>query len=162
MTGNGVEVVGERVGEPHGGMTLFRVAPPLRFRYAINGVSTDGWMGAHATYAQYAPDEGRSRGFARITLSRQGACSEAVGTTDVVVKIGSVVVADKQPGLGEVTDVVRERLPPCGAKVVVLRATVPYFVDVAVDSTFVPAEIDASSGDVRELGAQVRFDFLPL
>ena len=84
------------------------------------------------------------------------------GPFDVVVKIGSVVVADKQPALGEVTDVVRERLPPCGAKVVVLRAAVPYFVDVAVDSTFVPAEIDASSGDVRELGAQVRFDFLPL
>jgi hypothetical protein len=162
VTGNGVEVVGERVGEPMAGMTLFRVDPPVRYRYAVNGVSTDGWMGAHATYAQYAPDEGRSRGFARITLSRQGACSEAVGTTDVVVKIGSVVVADKQPALGQVTDVVRESLAPCGAKIVVLRATVPYFVDVAVDSTFVPAEIDASSGDVRELGAQVRFDFLPL
>jgi len=39
---------------------------------------------------------------------------------------------------------------------------VPYFIDVSVSPTFVPAEIDASSGDVRELGAQVRFDFLPL
>ena len=162
VTGNGVEVVGERVGEPHGGMTLFRVAPPLRFRYAQNGVSNDGWMGAHATYAQYAPDEGRSRGFARITLSRQGACSTAIPPTEIVVRIGPVVVRDKQPALGAVDEVKRERLAPCGAKVVVLRATVPYFVDVAVDSTFVPAEIDASSGDVRELGAQVRFDFLPL
>jgi hypothetical protein len=44
----------------------------------------------------------------------------------------------------------------------VVRATVPYHVDVTVSPTFVPHEIDASSGDVRELGAQVRFDFLPL
>ena len=112
-------------------------------------------------------DEGRSRGFARITLSRQGACSEAVGTTDVVVKIGSVVVADKQPGLGEVTDVVRESLAPCGAKVVVLRATVPYFVDVAVEvppvapgggSTPVaggaPGSADGNELAVVEIGAE--------
>jgi hypothetical protein len=162
VTGNGVEVVGERIGEPRGGMTLFRVAPPLRFRYAQNGVSTDSWMGAHATYAQYAPDEGRSRGYARVVLSREGACSAAIPVTDVVVRIGTVVVRDKQPALGAVTEVARKSLAPCGAEVVVLRATVPYFVDVSVSSTFVPAEIDASSGDRRALGAQVRFDFLPL
>jgi hypothetical protein len=162
VTGNGVEVVGERVGEPHGGMTLFRVAPPLRFRYAQNGVSNDGWMGAHATYAQYAPDEGRTRGFARIILSRQGACSTAIPVAEVTVRVGSVVVRDKQPALGSVAEVAKAKLAPCGGEVVVLRATVPYFVDVSVSSTFVPAEIDASSGDVRQLGAQVRFDFLPL
>lgn len=162
VTGNGVEVVGERIGEPRGGMTLFRVAPPLRYRYAQNGVSTDGWTGAHATFAQYAPDEGRSRGFARVVLSRQGACSDAIPTADVVVRVGTVVVRDKQPALGQVTETVRRKLVPCGAEVVVVKATVPYFVDVSVSPTFVPAEIDASSGDVRELGAQVRFDFLPL
>ena len=43
-----------------------------------------------------------------------------------------------------------------------VRATVPYHVDVTVSPTFVPAKIDPPSGDVRELGAQVRFDFLPL
>jgi hypothetical protein len=162
VTGNGVEVVGERVGEPRGGMTLFRVEPPLRYRYAQNGVSTDGWTGAHATYAQYAPDEGRSRGFARVVLSRQGACSDAIPTADVVVRVGTVVVRDKQPALGEVTETARRKLAPCGAEVVVVKAAVPYFIDVSVSPTFVPAEIDASSGDVRELGAQVRFDFLPL
>ena len=44
----------------------------------------------------------------------------------------------------------------------VTRAKVPYHVEVTVKPTFIPAEIDASSGDVRELGAQVGFDFIPL
>ena len=44
----------------------------------------------------------------------------------------------------------------------VTRANVPYHVEVTVEPTFIPAEIDASSGDVRELGAQVGFDFIPL
>jgi hypothetical protein len=161
VTGNGVEVVGERVGEPHGGMTLFRVTPPVRFRYAQNGVSTDGWMGARATYSQYAPDEGVSRGFARISLSRQGACGANVPTSDVVVRLGTVAVRDKQPGFGTVQEVVRRKLAPCAVQPVVIRATVPYHVEVTVSPTFVPAEVDPSSGDVRELGAQVRFDFLP-
>jgi hypothetical protein len=162
VTGNGVEVVGERVGEPRGGMTLFHVKPPVRFRYAQNGVSTDGWMGAHASFSQYAPDEGISRGFARIVLSRQGACGANIPTADIVVRVGTVAVRDKQPGFGRIQEVVHRKLKPCALEPVVVRATVPYHVDVTVSPTFVPHEIDASSGDVRKLGAQVRFDFLPL
>jgi hypothetical protein len=162
VTGNGVEVVGERVGEPHGGMSLFRVTPPVRFRYAQNGVSTDGWMGEHASYSQYAPDEGVSRGFARIALSRQGACGANIPTADVVVKVGSVVVKENQPALGRVNRVVRRKLAPCALDIVVVPATVPFHVDVSVSPTFVPAEIDPSSGDVRKLGAQVGFSFVPL
>ena len=161
VTGNGVEVVGERVGEPRGNMTLFHVTPPVRFRYAQTGVSTDGWMGARATYTQYAPDEGVSRGFARVILSRQGACGASIPTADVVVRVGTVVVRDKQPAFGKVQEVVRRKLAPCALQPVVMRATVPYHVEVTVSPTFVPREVDPSSGDVRELGAQVRFDFLP-
>ena len=162
VTGNGVEVVGERVGEPRGNTTLFRAEPPVRLRYAQNGVSTDGWMGAHASFSQYAPEDGVSRGFARISLSRQGACSESVPTSDVVVRVGTVVVRRNQPALGRVQQVIRRKLAPCALEVVVARATVPYHVDVTVSPTFVPAEIDASSGDVRELGAQVGFSFIPV
>jgi hypothetical protein len=162
VTGNGVEVVGERVGEPHGGMTLFHVKPPVRFRYAQNGVSTDGWMGAHASFSQYAPDQGVSRGFARVLLSRQGACGANIPTADVVVRVGTIAVREHQPGFGRIQEVVHRKLKPCALEPVVVRATVPYHVDVTVSPTFVPAKIDPSSGDVRELGAQVRFDFLPL
>ena len=162
VTGNGVEVVGERIGEPHGNSTLFHVAPPVRLRYAQNGVSTDGWMGRHASYSRYAPDEGGSRGFARIVASREGACGAAIPTADVVVRVGTLVVRENQPALGKVDEVVRRRLRPCARAVIVVRARVPYHVDVTVSPTFVPAEIDASSGDVRALGARVGFDFLPL
>ena len=162
VTGNGVEVVGERVGEPRGGMTLFHVKPPVRFRYAQNGVSTDGWMGAHASFSQYAPDEGVSRGFARIVLSRQGACGANIPTADVVVRVGTIAVRRNQPGFGRIQEVIHRKLKPCALEPVVVRATVPYHVDVTVSPTFVPAKIDSSSGDVRELGAQIRFDFLPL
>ena len=100
VTGNGVEVVGERIGEPRGGMTLFKVTPPVRFRYAQNGVSTDGWMGAHASFSQYAADEGVSRGFAQVVLVRQGACGAGVPTADVVVRVGTVAVRDISPVSG--------------------------------------------------------------
>jgi hypothetical protein len=162
VTGNGVEVVGERVGEPHGGMTLFHVTPPVRFRYAQNGVSTDGWMGEHASYSQYAPDEGVTRGFARIALSRTGACGENIPTANVVVRVGTVIVKENQPALGRVNTVVRRALPPCALEIVLVPTTIPFHVDVTASPTFVPAEIDPSSGDVRELGAQIAFSFVPL
>ena len=162
VTGNGVEVVGERIGEPHGNATLFHVTPPVRLRYAVNGVSTDGWMGAHASFSQYAPDDGVSRGFANIVVSRQGACSEALPPAQVVVRVGTVVVRDKQPAMGRLYQTVRRTLEPCGIQPIKVLATVPYHVDVTVSPTFVPAEIDPGSGDVRELGAQVGFSFGPI
>lgn len=160
VTGNGVAVVGDLVAEQSTG-TLFHVTPPVRLRYAQNGVSTDGWMGARATYSQYAADDGVTRGFARIVLSRQGACSEALATARVVVRVGTVVVRRNQPAMGRVYGVEERELEPCGVQPVYVRATVPYHVEVTVSPTFVPAEIDPASGDVRELGAQVGFDFVP-
>ena len=74
VTGNGVEVVGEQVGEPRNGMQLWRVEPPARFRNTQTGVYPDGWMSARATFSQYAPENGESRGFAKVVVSRQGAC----------------------------------------------------------------------------------------
>ena len=48
VTGNGVEVVGEKVGEPRSGMQLWRVQPPARFRNTQTGVFPDGWMSSSA------------------------------------------------------------------------------------------------------------------
>lgn len=162
VTGNGVEVVGEQVGEPRGGMQLWRVTPPARFRNTQTGVYPDGWMSERATFSQYAPEDGVSRGNAKIVVSRQGACGGGLPTADVTIRIGGVAVRENQPGFARVDEVVRRKLEPCGLAQVVTRATVPYHVEVTVSPTFIPAEIDASSGDVRPLGAQVGFDFLPL
>ncbi len=160
VTGNGVQVVGEQVGEPRGGMQLWRVTSPPRFRNTQTGIYPDGWMSSRATFSQYAPEDGVSRGFAKIVVSRQGACG-GLPTADVTIRIGPVAVVDKQPGFGRVDEVLRRKLEPCGVTQVVPRATVPYHVEVTVSPTFIPAEIDAASGDVRELGAQVGVEFLP-
>jgi hypothetical protein len=159
VTGNGVEVVGERVGEARGNATLIHATQPVRLRFAQNGVSTDGWMGTQASFSQYAADDGVTRGFANIVVSRQGACSGALPTAKVVVRVGSVVVRRNHPGLGRVYEVVRRDLEPCGIQPIKVLATIPYHVEVTVSPTFVPAQIDPGSGDVRELGAQVGFGF---
>jgi hypothetical protein len=160
VTGNGVEVVGEQVGEPRNGMQLWRIEPPARFRNTQTGVFPDGWMSSSATFSQYAPEDGVSRGFSKVVVSRQGACSEALPPADVTVRIGPVTVRDKQPGFARVDNVERRTLEPCGLVQIVTRATVPYHVEVTVSPTFIPDDIDGG-GDVRELGAQVGFDFLP-
>lgn len=162
VTGNGVEVVGEQVGEPRGGMQLWRVAPPARFLNAQTGVYPDGWMSEHATFAQYAPENGESRGWAKIVVSRQGACAETLPVADVTVRVGPVAVRRKQPAFARVDHVVRRKLAPCSlADPVVVGATVPYYVEVSVSPTFVPDKV-SGGGDVRPLGAQVGFDFIPL
>ena len=161
VVGNGVEVVGEQVGEPRNGMTLLKAAQPVRLRSAQNGVFPDSWTGAHASFSQYAPEEGTTRGFAKIALSRQGACGGEIPTAEVTVRIGPVAVVDKQPGFERVDEVFHRKLEPCGLTQIVTRATVPYHVEVDVSPTFVPDQV-SGGGDVRELGAQVGFDFIPL
>ena len=161
VVGNGVAVVGEPVGAPRNGMTLLKAAQPVRLRSAQNGVFPDGWMGEHASFSQYAPENGTSRGFAKIVLSRQGACGAGIPTADVTVRIGPVAVVDKQPGFERVDETFHRQLEPCGLTQIVTRATVPYHVELDVSPTFVPDEV-SGGGDRRELGAQVGFDFLPL
>jgi hypothetical protein len=161
VAGSGVEVVGREAAEPRGGMTLFRTEPPLKLRFAQTGVYPDGWMGASAAYSQYAPDEGRTRGFAKVILSRQGWCGKDV-PGEITVKVGPVVVRDKQPGLGRVVQVRRDVIHSCELKTLVIPARVPYRVEVTISPTFSPGKIDPSLGDLRELGAQVGFGFIPL
>ena len=119
-------------------------------------------MSERATFSQYAPENGESRGFAKVTVSRQGACNPKIPVADVTVRVGPLGVVDDQPGFARVDDVVRRKLAPCStAEPVFVRATVPYHVEVTVSPTFVPDEVDGG-GDRRALGAQVGFDFIPL
>jgi hypothetical protein len=160
VVGNGVDVVGEQVGEPRNGMTLLKADRPVRLRSAQSGVFPDGWMGEHASFSQYAPENGTSRGFAKIVLSRQGACGGGIPTADVTVRIGPVAVVDEQPGFERVDETFHRTLEPCGLTQIVTRAMVPYHVELDVSPTFVPDDV-SGGGDRRELGAQVGFDFLP-
>jgi hypothetical protein len=161
---DGVALAGDPVGEPRGGMTLVHLDGPLRLRYAQTGVEPDGWMGEQATFSLYAAEDGRSRGFARISLSRQGACGDAFPTSNATVRLGPLAIGEnKQPAIGRVTAERTVRLRPCELQTVVFRgAVIPFHVEVTIDPTFVPLEVDPSSGDARSLGAQVGFGFVPL
>ena len=68
-----------------------------------------------ATFSQYAPENGVSRGFSKVVVSRQGACG-GIPTADVTVRIGPVAVVDKQPGFARVDEVVRRKLPAVRAR----------------------------------------------
>ena len=110
---------------------------------------------------QYAPEHGTSRGFAKIVLSRQGACGGGIPPAAVTVRIGPVAVVDKQPALASVTEERQLYLPACKARTVLLRPPPgPWRVEAEVAETFVPAELDAGSGDRRELGAVVSFQLV--
>jgi multisubunit Na+/H+ antiporter MnhB subunit len=158
---DGVEVVGERGAEPRGGLTLFRIDGPLRLRYGQTGVYPDGWMGASAGFSQYAPEAGTTRGFARIVLSREAWCGKDI-PGKITVRVGPVVVRDKQPGLGTPVEVRHDEIHSCEQKTFVIPARVPYRVEVEITPTFSPGKIDPALGDLRELGARVSFGFIPL
>jgi hypothetical protein len=158
----GVAVDGDPVGEPRGGLTLYHLDRPLRIRFAQIGVEPDGWMGSHASFSRYVPDDGLEHGLAKVVLSRQGACGDAFPTSTATVRVGPLAVVDGQPTFAGEPRERQVRLEPCAIQTVLIPATVPFHVDVEVDPTFVPREVDPSSGDARALGAQLGFGFEPL
>jgi hypothetical protein len=136
---------------------------PVRLRETTTGVGGDGWAGADASYTRYDV-RGLGRGFVKVTLSRTAACfpqlKPAVGT----VKVGPVVVNKfDQPGIDTVT---ASRVVPvvaCQPNQVLLRVpNVPWRVEVNINPTFVPRELDPNQPDARQLGARVTFEFVPL
>lgn len=158
---NGVEIVGEKVGRPRGSLQLIRVEAPLRVRYANRGVFSDGWMGGRASYSQFSDPRG-SEGRAKVTLSRTGWCGQNI-PGNVVVRVGPAVVGDdKQPALGTPARTVKTVINACESPDPLLIPTrTPFLIDVRITPTFSPAKLDPNLGDVRELGAQVAFEFVP-
>jgi hypothetical protein len=50
----------------------------------------------------------------------------------------------------------------CKALPFLIPAKVPFRVEVTIEPTFSPHELDPNSGDVRDLGARPEFAFVPL
>ncbi len=123
----------------------WRVYKPPRLKSAALGVYSDGWMGSRSYYSVLTGDRA---GEVRVTLSR----SAWLGT-DVP---GQVRIA--------VNGVVR------GQTVIHARATVgqtvpapspPFRVVVSIEPTFSPHALNPGFPDTRQLGAQVRYRFIP-
>ena len=158
---NDADLVGTKVGEPHGSLQLYHLDGPLRLTNARSGVTGDGWMGSTATFNQYA-SSGSRRGFVKVLLSRVASCGpDKPGR--VTVKVGTVVVGpQKQPALGRVLEERTGVIHQCKVLPFLIPVTVPFRVEVTIEPTFSPAELDPRSGDTRQLGARPEFGFIPL
>jgi hypothetical protein len=150
--------------EQRGTTNLYRLEDgPLKLAFSQTGVFSDGWMSTNAAYNRFdvQPDD---IGFAKVTVSKEGFCSTQAPTSTVVVKVGPVEIGDdRQPRLARVSDEKRVRLKPCEARPMLLRPPrEPWRVEVEIDKTFVPNAIDPRSSDLRNLGAQIAFEFVDL
>ena len=160
---NGVQIAAPVVTKA-GGSVLYRLGGrPVQLVETATGISPDGWMGNTASYTRYAVDPD-VRGFLKVVFSRQAAGFSQLKPVRVGVKVGPVAVGpDRQPTIGHVT-AAGTALLPAGqvAPVLVPVPPVPWRAEATVAKTFVPAELDPSLGDRRELGAVVSFEFVPL
>ena len=169
---NGVELQAP-VAASRGNDTLYRLDDEvLKLRHAVVGVETDGWMigsnddpVARASYTRY--DVSRDGpGFAVVKLSRVEWCPQpkTLGEGMATIRIGPVAIGeDKQPAIADVLTTREAVVKNCEITPFVLPTpSVPWRIEITIEPTFVPHEIDPSSSDRRQLGAVVGVDFQAL
>jgi hypothetical protein len=158
VASKGVAIAAPRVQEV-GDYVLYELGgEPVRLREATSGVQADGWMSTEASYTRYDVED--LPRLVKVTLSRQGACFPELEPARAVVRVGPVGVNEfDQPGIARETQREEVLVHACQPNPVVLRVpSEPWRVEVTVDPTFVPNELDPSLGDRRQLGAVVSFE----
>jgi len=161
----GINLVGDivdRIGHGSGGLTkywrVYRIHPPLRLAESTTDIYDDGWMGPRSTYSRFSTP-GNRPGYAVVTISRQGWGGPSPDGK-VVIRVGPLVLSNKQPALGRVTQTVRWTIESGGfQRFYIPTPRPPFRVEVRITPTFVPAEIDENSSELREFGAQVAYDY---
>jgi hypothetical protein len=158
----GVELAAPIV-DRRNGATLYRLdGQPIRLAASVTGLYSDGWMSDKASYTRYDVSNDGA-GFAYVKLSREFWCP--LGEPGrATVRIGPVAIGeDNQPTITRVTDTKTVLVRSCKAKGVALATpNEPWRIEVRIDPTFVPNELDPSKSDRRELGAQVNVGFSQL
>jgi hypothetical protein len=165
----GIEVVGTEVARHlhiAGGhlvnWRLIRIQRPLRLRAAVTGLFADGWSGPESAYTRYTTEENKT-GRIRIVVSRKDwGGPDKIG--HVTLKIGPIVIGDdKQPHVGMPMRVVKFDIHSKQERELTLKAPGPRFrIEVTVDPTFAPIELSPqTTSDNRQLGAKIRYVFLP-
>jgi hypothetical protein len=159
--------------ERRGNAILYRVGgEPLRLKDAVVGRTTDGWIigtsdehVARAAYTRYDVS-GDGPGFAFVRLSRVDWCPSPGKRTSALatIRIGPVGIGpDKQPAISEVTGERRLLVEDCKANAVLLPPPdAPWRIEVELEPTFSPHEIDPRNSDRRQLGAVLEAGFRPL
>lgn len=162
-----IDLVGT-VREEKGGWRLYRIEQPLRLRSSQSGIYSDGWVGSDdpadvvsAGYNRFSTPTGTASGMV-VTVSKKAWCGANV-PGKVLIQIGPLALGPQANGvLASVSDERRWVANSCEEKRFVLRAPPPPFhVEVTIDGTFVPNELDPAASDRRRLGAMVAFEWLP-
>jgi hypothetical protein len=162
VTVNGVELQAPVVDQRNGAILYRLDGKPLTLAFGYTGLYSDGWMADRASYTRY--DTSRDGpGLARVILSRERWCPhDKPGRA--TVKIGTVGIGeDNQPTIGRVTGTWTEVIHACqtyGHTFQPPRG--PWRVEVTIEPTFAPRELDPSRSDNRQLGAVFETKFVPL
>lgn len=161
VAGNGVDVAAPVVPSADAafvGLTLYRLNGPLRLRSSTTGIFTDGWAGADSAYTRYA---GKGPGVVSVVLDRTAWCGTDV-PGHATIEVGRVAIDHGEPALGSLTAVRRWTIHACKRGVVPIPTPAPPFrVQVHVDPTFAPQQLDPRVGDARQLSARISFDWRP-
>ena len=162
-----IDLVGKVV-EAKGGWRLYRIAPPLRLATSTSGIYSDGWVGADheadivtARYNRFATPGNRPSTM-EVWVSRKAWCGKDI-PGKVTIRIGPLALGPEKNGvLQSTTQERRWVVNACQEKTFTLPAPRPPFhVEVAIDGTFVPADLDPTQSERRRLGAKVAFTWLP-
>jgi hypothetical protein len=139
---------------------LVKIAPPLRLVDAVGGIYADGWAGKQSSYSRYRTPGDRP-GYVTVNVSR-AAWNGPSRTGHVTIRVGPLRIKDKQPALASVTQIRRWNIESGLERSFVIPTPKPPFrVEVLVAPTFVPAQVDPRSSELREFGAQISFGFRP-
>jgi hypothetical protein len=146
-----------------GEYTVVPLDGPLRLPESVTGIGEGGWMGNQSAYTRFDVPPGE-RGFAKVVLSRSAWCGTDV-PGNVLVRIGPLAVNEQhQPAIGRVTATATGVINACEQELPFVLPTPggPFRLEVTVDPTFSPRELDPSLTDTRQLGAVPAFAYEPL
>jgi hypothetical protein len=159
VTDGHVDVVGSVVAKK-GLWRLYEIRSPLRLRAVETGVHGDRWSTGDSAYSQFSTPGGRA-GFVTVRLSRANWCPRKHAPADVRITVGRLALTGEgRLRMGRVKTVRHWPAQPCASEQFVLHTPpAPFRVEVRVEPTFVPAELNPAIQDFRRLGVQLDYRF---
>lgn len=139
---------------------VFKLARPIRLQNNFSGFFPDGWTGERSSYNQFSTPGGRD-GFLVVTVSREAGGKTLPANARLVV--GSLVIgSDKQPRFGRIELVRAVHVQhDLNQRFIVTAPPAPFRARVHVWPTFSPHDLDPGNSDLRQLGAQISYTFVP-
>ena len=138
---------------------LIQLTQPNRLNAICSGIYPDGWTGANdSAYFRFGRG---AAGWMRITVSRRDWGGTTTGPSAFHVYFGRIGETTRnQPYLVSAKPRFSGTIDSLQTKLVWLRTTMSSFaVKVVVDKKFVPRDVNPDYHDIRQLGAEVTYEF---